>query len=213
MKYLVALVVLALGTALPARADDYRKFEAAHPLAAGQALHVDFLSGDLEIEAGAGDTVEIVMEIECEWRRSDCKELLDDVEIAWRSSPRRLHLEVEGLASWRRARVDVDATIRMPATAVLSVDMTAGRLRIDGPTRDIRVDMGAGEVGVWVPESAVEGVALDVGVGDARLRGASRFMSGERAMLIGSEVDWNEGPGTARLDVELGVGEVTVWLD
>ena len=213
MKQLAVWVALVLGGAFAATADDYREIEASHPLAAGQSVHVDFHAGDLEIEAGAGDKVEIEMEIECEWNRSDCEDLLDEVEVAWRSSKRRLYLDVEGITSWRRTRVDFSGTIKVPASAELSIDMTAGRLRIDGPQSDLRVDMGAGELKIWMPESAVEGVAIDVGVGDATLRGAKSFVSGERKMLIGSEVYWDDGPGTARIDVELGAGEATVWLD
>lgn len=213
MKHLVALALLTLGTAAAAPADGYREITASHPLEPGQAVHVDFHSGDLEIEAGGGKKVEIALEIECDWSRSDCEELLDDVDVVWRSSKRRLYLEVEGLTTWRRARVEIRASIKLPASAPLSVEMTAGRLEIDGPTDDLRVDMGAGEVRVWMLESSVEGVVIDVGVGEAKLRGASDFLSGRRKMLVGSEIYWDDGPGKARVDVDLGVGDATVWLD
>lgn len=213
MKHLRLLPVLVLATATLAAAGDYREFESSHALAAGQSLHVDFVSGDLEIEAGARDKVEIELEIKCEWRRNDCEDLLDDVDIRWRSSERRLRLEVEGLSSWRRARVEVNATIKMPTTAPLAVEMAAGRLTIDGPANDVRVEMGAGEIRVWAVESAVEGVAVDVGVGDAKFRGANAYVSGRRKMLIGSEVRWDDGPGRARIDIELGAGDATVWLE
>ncbi len=213
MRYLSTLVLVALATVAAASADDYREIESSHPLTAEQAVHIDFHSGDLEIEASAGKEVEIELEIECEWRRSDCEDLLDDVDVRWRSSKRRLFLEVEGLASWRRARVEVNATVRMPVDAPLSVEMAAGRLTIDGPKSDVRVDMGAGEVRVWMPEAAVEGVAVDVGVGDAKFRGSKEYLSGRRKMLIGSEVYWDDGPGEARIDIELGAGDATVWLD
>lgn len=213
MKYLHSLVLLALGTAAAASADAFREIQASHALTEGQSIYLDFHSGDLEIVAGTGKEVEIEMEIECEWRRSDCEDVLDDIDIDWRSSKRRLFLEVEGLASWRRARVEVDATVRIPPTAPLAVEMAAGRLVIDGPTNDVRIDMGAGEIRLSMPESAVDGVAVDVGVGDAKLRSTSEYLSGQRQMLIGSEVRWDDGPGNARIDIELGAGDATVWLD
>ncbi len=213
MNRLLTLALLVLGTASVASAADYRELESSHKLVAGQSIHVDFHSGDLEIEAGASDRVEIEVEIECKWNHRDCEDLLADVEIKWRSSDRRLYLEVEGLASWRRARVEVEATVRLPAQAKLFVEMAAGRLTIDGPTNDVRVDMGAGELRLWMPESAVEGVSIDVGVGDAKFRGKSDYLSGRRSMLIGSELDWDDGPGKARIDIELGAGDATVWLD
>ncbi len=213
MKQLFALLLLLPLAAGPAAAGGYRELAAAHELAPGQAVLLDFPAGELEIEAGPEGRVEIELEIECKWRGSDCRDLLDDVEIVWRSRERRLFLKVEGLATWRLARVEVTAAVKMPAQAALDVDMAAGRLAIDGLANDVRVDMGAGEVRLWLPESAVESVAIDVAVGDARFRGKAANVTGRRSMLIGSEVQWNDGPGKARIDVELGAGEVTVSLD
>ena len=213
MKQIFTLALLVLGTASLAAADEYRELSGSHQLGANQTVHVDFHSGDLEIEAASTDRVEIEVGIECKWNRRDCEDLLDEIEIKWRSTERRLHLEVEGISAWRLARIEIEATIKLPARADLFVEMAAGRLGIDGMTNDVRVDMGAGELRVWMQESAVEGVTIDVGVGDAKFRGKSEYISGRRSMLIGSEVYWDDGPGRARVDIELGAGDATVWLD
>ncbi len=213
MKHLIPLALLGLCTATTASADEYREIDASHALKAGQSVHIDFHSGDLEIEGGSGDKVEIELELECEWRRSDCEDMLDDVNVTWRSSERRLFLDVEGLASWRRARVEVDAKIKLPAKAALDLEMAAGRVTIEGLKNDVRVDMGAGEIRLWMEQALVEGVSLDVGIGDAKFRGRDEYVSGRRTMLIGSEVYWDDGPGQARIDIELGAGDATVWLD
>ena len=213
MKRLYSVLLLSLATTAIAAADEYREIAASHELAAGQAVHIEFHSGDVEIEASDGDRVEIELDIECEWDDSDCDDLFDDVEIDWRSTDRRLYLQVEGLGSWRQVRVEVRATIRVPAAAALSVDMAAGRLVIDERTNDVSVDMGAGELRLWMLESAVESVSIDVAVGDAKFRGQSEYVSGRRAMLVGSEIYWDDGPGKALVDIELGAGDASVWLE
>lgn len=213
MKQIGSLLLLALGAATLAAADDHRQLKGSHEITAGQAVHIDFPAGELEIEAAPESRVEIELEVECKWRRSDCRDLLDGVEIVWRARERRLFLEIEGLATWRLARLEVSATVKMPARAALDVEMGAGRLLIDGLTNDVRVDMGAGEIRLWMPESAVESVSVDVGVGDAKFQDRKEYVSGRRSLLIGSELHWDDGPGEARIDIELGAGEATVWLD
>ncbi len=213
MKQLIAISLLALTAAAPLVADDYREIRGSHELASGQDLHVDFHSGEVQFEAGSGNKVSIEVELDCKWRDRRCEDLLDEVELRWRSNDRRLYLEVEGLASWERARVEVDATITYPRSAALFVDMAAGSLEIEGATKDIRVDMGAGEVRVWMDEASVEMVSVDVGIGEAKFRGQNDFVAGRRSNLIGSEVYWDDGPGDARVDVELGVGDASVYLD
>jgi hypothetical protein len=218
MKRLACIVpafvlLLAVSAHENAFARDYRELEASHDLAPGQHVYVDFTSGDLDIESTSGQRVEVELELECKWDADDCEELLDEVEIDWRSSERRLMLRIEGLTSWRRAKVEFDGTIRVPANAPLTIDMGAGALEVDGRLNDLEIEMGVGELRVWMPESAVESVSLDVGVGDAKLRGPDDGVDGGRSLFVGSEFYWDEGKGSARVDVELGVGDAVIYLD
>lgn len=213
MQRLLCCALLALVSSSLAFAGDYREMEASHPLAPGQSVYIDFHSGSLDVEASSGDRVEVELDLECKWSSDDCEELLDDVEVDWRSSDRRLLLRIEGLSSWRRAKVEIEATILVPANAPLSIEMGAGRLAVEERTNDVRVDMGAGELRVWMAESAVDSVSLDVGVGEAQLRRPSERVSGRRSLLIGSEIYWDDGKGNAIVDVELGVGDASVYLE
>jgi hypothetical protein len=213
MKRLFCFALLALAASTVALGGDYRDIAASHELAEGQSVYIDFNAGSLDIETNSENRVDVELEVECKWRSDDCEDLLDEVEVDWRSSDRRLVLRIEGLSSWRRAKVEFDATIRVPATAALTVEMGAGSLAIEERANDLRVDMGAGEVRVWMDEAAVDSVSLDVGVGDAQLRGESERVSGRRSMLIGSEIYWDDGPGDAIVDIELGVGEAVVYLE
>lgn len=209
---LLATALLAL-SATAASAGDYREIEASHELAKGQAMRIDFHSGDLRIEPATGRKVTVELSLECKWRRDDCEETLEEIEVDWISSDRRLRMEVDGLDSWRFTRIEVEAVVKVPSDARLTVDMGAGRLEIEEHANDVRVDLGAGEFRLFMAEAAVESVSIDVGVGEARLRGRDTYVSGRRSMLIGSEVMWSDGPGKALVDIEVGAGEATVWLE
>ena len=85
-----------------------------------------------------------------------------------------------------------------------------GSLDIRDFENDITVDQGVGELTVTVPEERVDSVDIDAGVGEANLTypGGSLETSG----ILGNDLRWNEGSGTARVRLDLGVGEVDMRL-
>ena len=46
-----------------------------------------------------------------------------------------------------------------------------------------------------------------------RFLGAGDRLEGPRSFFVGSEVLWEDGPGAAELEIEVGVGEVTIRLE
>lgn len=209
----LAAVAIAAGCAAAAAAADRRDLTESHGLEGGQEVRVDFHSGELRIEPGAAGRVAIELSVECRWSSGDCGELLDDVRIDWRPTSRRLVLEVEGIRSWQRPQLEVEALVTVPAAVPLEVEMAAGRLEVESHAADLRVDMAAGEARLRLPKDAVRTIFLDVGVGEATLHGSGTWVSGRRSMLVGSELYWDQGPGEARVDVEMVAGEASVWLE
>ena len=82
-----------------------------------------------------------------------------------------------------------------------------------GLDSDILADLGVGELTIRTAAALVRSVGLDAGVGEAKLLGAGTFVEGRRSMLVGSEVFWDEGGGDSRVRADVGVGEVTVYLE
>ena len=91
--------------------------------------------------------------------------------------------------------------------------MGAGEVRISGLGRDLNVELGAGDIEIRMPEDAVRSVELQAGVGDAQLRRTRGSVETARAHLIGASVRWNEGRGDARVQAQVGAGDVDLVLD
>lgn len=208
----IALLAGVLAAGAPAAAADSRDLSGSHALEADQRLRIDFHSGELRIESGSGPGVQVELRLECKWSSRDCEELLEGVSIDWRTTSRWLVLEVEGIRRWERPQIEVEAFVTLPASVPLEVDMVAGRLEIASHAADVRVEMTAGEARLELAKDAVRSVYIDVGVGEAELHGPGAWVSGRRALLVGSELYWDEGPGEARVDVEMMAGEASVWL-
>ena len=64
-----------------------------------------------------------------------------------------------------------------------------------------------------MPEDAVPASTLQAGVGDAQMRRTRGSVESARAHLIGANVSWDEGRGEARVEAQVGAGDVNLVLD
>jgi hypothetical protein len=64
---------------------------------------------------------------------------------------------------------------------------------------------------VIMPESAVDEVHLDTGVGDAHLLAGGQSIEGSG--FVGKSLDWTKGSGKAEVEIDCGVGEARVRLE
>lgn len=180
---------------------------------ADQIVRLDLSVGEIRVEGADIETVEAELRVECRWGDDDCDRLLESVELDSRSTSRRLIIEIVSDSSWRKTKLEIEGDFRVPRGATLEVDMGVGELSIEGVAADLSADLGVGELSIRVPAAAVRSVGLDAGVGEAKLLGAGTFVEGRRSMLVGSEVFWDDGEGEARIRADVGVGEVTVYLE
>jgi hypothetical protein len=209
------LVLLAAGLAMsaPAPADNDRTLTGSFSLEPDQALRLELPTAELRVEASEGNKARLELRFQCRWENRECTEALEDLGLDAEASPRRVLLTVEGLSNWKKGMIEAEGFLSLPPGAPLDLDVGVGDLEIEGLTADQRIDLGVGEVTVRVPKTAVASVELDAGVGEAEIFGADGRIEGRRSMLVGSEAYWSEGPGEARIRVEVGVGEISVWLE
>ena len=213
MKSMFTVVLSVLLLTPIAAADDVREIEESFDIKGEQTLRIDFPVGELRIEGSGGNKVEAEFIIRCRWGAGDCEEALEGLHLKTRSSDSRLNLELDGFPKWHKKWLQTEGVIRMPKRNALDLDMGVGELEIEGLGSDLRVDIGVGEASLRLPEKKFETISLDVGVGEAELFGAHDRVAGRRSMLVGSEIYWNEGKGSSRVKVDIGVGEITVWLE
>jgi len=203
-KITIALLTLAVAGSLGA--DDRRTESYSFDAASLTRLELEHAVGDLEIVESAGNTVEIRMTAECDGWRCD----VDEIELVARPSGGTLHLEVDGYPRFG-GDVSVDLEIRMPGNIALEIERGVGSTEIRGMTGDIEVETGVGEIDIEASAAAFRSASVEAGVGDADLRiGGSRVRSS--SSFVGEESRWQDGQGSSRIDLEVGVGSVDVTL-
>jgi hypothetical protein len=180
---------------------------------AGQDLHFDLAWGELQIEPTDSAAVEVVVSAECRRDGERCRRRLSDIDVSASTRRQRLEIEVTGMSKWETAKAQVRIVVRVPRRHGLSVAMGAGECVVEGLASDLKVDLGAGEIRVRMPEDAVRSADLSAGVGETTLRLGDGEVAEHRSHLVGSTVRWDEGAGEARLELHVGAGEVDVRLD
>lgn len=178
-----------------------------------QEVRIDFPHGELEIESGEPGRVEVRLLADCERGGDRCRDRLERLAVESRSTQDALEIRIEGVPRHSSKGLRLRLRIRVPAEQRVDVDMGAGELRVTDLGRDLRVHLGAGEIEIRLPESAVGVVDLEAGVGETSLRVRGREVDGERRHLVGGSLHWDEGPGEAHVEAEVGAGEVQVRLD
>ena len=112
-------------------------------------------------------------------------------------------------------QLSVEATLTIPRTAPLSVNMEAGDVEIRGLEDDLEVELGIGEVDIELPQSAVSRIDLKSDLGRPRLRGHGIEDQIRHRDLgeFGHEVKWDGGFGSAEVVVKIGTGSISVRLN
>lgn len=191
----------------------WRDIRSEIPVTTEQRIRLEFSVAELEVLGHDGRNVVVEIEARCRWSRGDCEGGLEDLRIDIDTTDRKLIVELEGLPRWYKEHIEIEGTIRVPRGQELEIDMGVGEVRVEGMTGDLHVELGVGEVEVRTSREILGRIMLDTGVGEAHLFGDDGTSQGRRSFFVGSEVAWDEGDGEARIDIEVGVGEIVVRLD
>lgn len=163
------------------------------PLAAGSTLHLKLSAGGYRIRAGAAQ---------------------DKIKVTWHTERSRkasrvsVSLENQGKASLLTAKGPHDnfeVEIEVPAKLDLDVDMSVGELSISGVEGNKHIDLNIGEIKLDVGKAEDyqrARAALKIGEIDAR-----PFQARHEGFF--RSFDWR-GTGPYRLDIRLGIGEITL---
>lgn len=213
MRPMILLAALLAGAsaAVPARAADLGTVEGRWPTGDLEEVRVEFPVGELIVEATDETELRAQLGVECRRGRESCIERSKRLKLVTHVAGRTRHLKLEGMPKFGSHGLEVTLVISVPRSLAAEIEMGVGSLRVEGMTRDVRVELGVGDVNVLMRESDVNSVSLTVGVGDAKLRhpGHAQAVSG----LLGRKVRWSDGTGPARVSVDLGVGDIDVRLD
>jgi hypothetical protein len=184
--------------------------EKTYPGAALQALHVNFTVGKLRVEGTDAKDVTVRLLVHCKGGRSKCDELTRDVTLDAHTRGDRLDLDIEGHSLFDSDDYWIEGVIELPRRMRLDIEMPVGEVEIDGMANDVDLRLKVGEVMLGMSEDAVSRIEAGVTIGEASLDKSDGRQQVEG--LFTSKLRWNEGKGRARVNVELGVGELNMRL-
>ncbi|HEY0963903.1 MAG TPA: hypothetical protein VGE69_16255 [Pseudomonadales bacterium] len=204
---LLAAIVLASGAAFAAGDDDrdYVLREYTIPLADIDEIEFHAGAGSLEILPLDTNEVQILLEIESEehgWlkRRRDVSDI--ELESDVRGGRLVLRQTEEG--------TNTEWTVRMPAVARTTIEMGVGDIDAAFGATELDLHLGVGDIDVTLPAHSTGDIDIDVGVGDAHVRGA-HDIDHDHAFV--SQDLRARGDGTLDARIELGVGDVALELE
>ena len=211
MKQLLVTTAVFIGLTASAHSKEVRSFERTFDAREFERLFVEIPLGEVEIEGSNSNEIHVEVTVNCSgWRTSRCEEYAEDVDLVSSEWKDRIELEIDGLKKWKSIGLSFDIRMRAPAAMKLEVDVGVGEVEISGFTNDVSADLGVGELAVSMDESTVRSVDLETGLGEANLQYSEGEM--EASGIFGNEVRWDEGPGTAAVKLEVGVGEIELRL-
>ena len=211
MKTLILIAALVAGASTAARAEELGTLVGRWPVGSIDEISVEFPVGELAIEASDDTEIHAELSVRCRHSHRSCVERSRRLRLVTQVAGRTRQIRLEGLPKFGSHGLEVTLRIAVPKTLAVNAEMGVGDCRVEGLVRDVRLELGVGDVTVLAKESDVKSVHLTVGIGDATLHHGShaQAVSG----LLGRKVRWSDGAGAAHVSVELGVGDIDVRLD
>jgi hypothetical protein len=208
MPVLMALMLVA---AAVSAADRTRTFSATQPAEGIASVVLKGGVGDVEILAQNEDRIDVAVEASARrgfWSSSKSEEILDQLTLEHEVRGSTMYLSLKSPHHGDRDFGE-DWSVRLPARLAVRVKFGVGNLRINDVAGDIKAEVGVGDVrieGTWAGFGAIH---AKCGVGDADLRSPEGHREGEGFIAHSLEAN---GPGKSSIDVEAGVGDVTIKL-
>ena len=178
-----------------------------HTFDLDQVEEVEFSNnvGRIEIIPVEGNEMRIVLDIESNrngiFRR---KVNVDNMDIEVKERGNTLFL------SFDEKNTKAEWVVEMPAVAITIIEMGVGEIKLEVGATDLDIELGVGEVSVNAPETSVGRINLNVGVGEANIRGGEIL---DRDSVFISQSVRAQGDGDHPLEIDLGVGEINVRLE
>ncbi|WP_438865436.1 hypothetical protein [Neptunicella sp.] len=199
-KTLSAALFLALTTST-AMAKDSISLNDKFDIIEDSQIEIQVPVGEITLTTHEGNYIElsvIVEEQEHNWFSSAD---LDHVELTKNIRQSRVFLEIDEDNTKQTWQISV------PSSASINLDMGVGQAVLTQLNRDIKAELGVGELRIEVASDNYRSIHLESGVGEASLQDFDSAHS-SRA-LMSSEANW-QGNGKYLIDAQVGVGEVRV---
>jgi len=211
MKKIACILATALLWTLPALASEtVRTFSKQLPTEAVNLVDLDFSVGEVTVEAWDSPGVQLDVELKCHRATGSCRDAAQKVRLVYSTDGDKLRIATKDWPKLSGHGLEAHIRVQMPRKLSLKADLGVGEMRIAGLERDVKANLGVGQLTMTLPESAVSSVHADTGVGEASLVAGGHHY--ESAGLITRALRWTRGNGTAKISADCGVGEIDVKL-
>lgn len=182
-------------------------------VASAELIRLSVPAGDVDIVGITGNNLVAEVTAVCkDEERQACLNLLND--LGWNKkigSIAEFSLIPTGLTSFNNVTIKVK--IGVPLDKKLEVNVSAGELSITDTSACVKADLNAGEINISLTESQLASASLSANVGDVKLTTINgRTIAGERALLVGANLRWQEGTGSCHTRASVLAGEVNLVL-
>ncbi|WP_258807003.1 hypothetical protein [Pseudidiomarina sp. CB1] len=201
--FLIASVTaLSLPFASTANAHE-RTFNATYEVSKATRIDIESGVGTVTFERSSGNELEVELVAEEGDSAFFNDGNLDAVELTAEQSGDTLRLRVP-----EQEDIELHWVLRMPQVGEIDLDLGVGEISGELAAADLQIDLGVGEVELDI-YGAIADVKTDVGIGEVKIRGGDHT-NNERHFISAS--GRASGSGDARINIDAGIGEITITL-
>jgi hypothetical protein len=207
----IVIASIAISCALPALAAEQRRTIAVdQPVEGITRLVIDCGVGGRPRVVGSDAITAITGSVEVSAKKASHRKrnLVEQLDLDARRAGGTLYLEVKGEEEHHHDWGE-EWVLSVPKSLALSIDLGVGNVEARDLAGGVEVDLGVGEVLVEGEHAAYGRIDADCRVGDVELRTPAGRQRGDG--FIGKELR-AEGAGKAAIEIDVGVGEVTIRL-
>lgn len=182
-------------------------------VSSAETIRVHVPAGDVDIVGITGnDLVAEVTAVCNDQDRQACLELLQDLDWAKKAgSTTEFLLTPDSITNFNNVTIKVK--IGVPRDKKLAASLSAGELSIQDTNACLTAELNAGEIDIALQENQLASAMLNATVGDVKLISArGEQTSGKRSLLVGANLEWQQGKGNCHTKANVMAGEVKLTL-
>lgn len=193
-------------------ADNERSLVLEADVSHAELVKIDIPAGEVQAVGTTGNNLTAQITASCQKKNLEsCRRLLKD--LAWtKKTGDNLELGLSPSGITHYDDVTVKIKVGVPKDKRLEVHLSAGELHINNTSACLIASVNAGEVNITLNKSQLASAELNAKVGDVKLVTAQGSYEGERSLLVGASLKWDQGTGSCHTQASTLAGEVQLTL-
>lgn len=181
-------------------------------VAKAELIKLNISAGEVQVTGITGKSLNAEVTASCQNAKQDaCYKLIKD--LSWSKKIGSItELELAPLNINRYDNVTIKVKISVPQDKKLDLNLSAGELRVENTSACVTAAVNAGELNLKLKEAQLASAELSAKVGDVKLITPNGPVEGERSLLVGASLQWNQGKGNCHVKVNVMAGEAQLTI-